>query len=333
MKLMRYNHNSEPTSLARLGVMVEGEMVGDLRAAYARCLVEKGDTQGRQVAALRMPPHLVSYLQIGPAARDAVAEAKEFLDKLASDSSTTGLDGESLLIPLPEARLHATCKPTKVIAVGRNYSEHLKEAGLDLDHKVPSAWIKANSTIVGPYRDIVKPDATQKLDYETELALVIGKKCKDVPEDKAYDVIAGYTVFNDISARDVVRIERNEGNQLLGKMFNTFAPMGPWLVTKDEIEDPMNLRLMTRVNGETRQDGNTKDMIWTIPQLIAYLSQMTLEPGDVIATGTPEGTANGHKEGDWFLKEGDVLESEMERVGCLRNKIVNEPAHEKSWTW
>jgi 2-keto-4-pentenoate hydratase/2-oxohepta-3-ene-1,7-dioic acid hydratase in catechol pathway len=177
MKLMRYNHNSEPTSLARLGVMVEGGLVGDLRAAYARCLVEKGDTQGRAIAALRMPPHIVSYLQIGPPARDAAAEAKDYLENLApSNPSATGLDGENLFIPLSDARLHATCRPSKVIAVGRNYSEHLKEAGLDLDHKVPSAWIKANSTIVGPYRDIVKPDATQKLDYETELALVIGKK-------------------------------------------------------------------------------------------------------------------------------------------------------------
>ena len=337
VKLLRYNHTAEPTSRARLGLLLEGDLVADLRAGYARQRIEeRGDPQGRELAALRLPPHLVPFLQIGRAAWEAVEEARAWLARLArSDPRAQDVDGEPLFTPLAECRLHAPVRPSKVIAVGRNYREHLEEAGITLEHRVPSAWIKANSTIIGPTRDIVKPAATRELDYETELAIVIGARCKDVPEAKAYDVIAGYTVFNDISARDVVRIERKEGNQLLGKMFDTFAPLGPWLVTQDEIPDPMNLRLWTRVNGEKRQDSSTGKMIWSVPQLIAYLSQMTLEPGDVIATGTPEGVAMGRKPGQpsWFLQAGDVLESGVEGVGTLRNRIVDAPAQEGGWRW
>ncbi len=337
MKLLRYNRTTEPVTTARLGMLLPGDLVADMRAGYARYLVEKkGDGQGREVASLRMQPHIAAFLAIGTPGWDAALATQDYLTELARDDrSAAGLEGEPLFTSLAECRLHATVKPSKVIAVGRNYAEHLKEAGIKIDSKVPSAWIKANNAIIGPTRDIVKPAATQELDYETELAIVIGKRCRDVPEDRAFEVIAGYAVMNDVSARDVVRIERKEGNQLLGKMFDGFAPLGPWLVTRDEIPDAQNLRLITRVNGEVRQNGNTRDMIWPIPKLIAYLSQMTLEPGDVISTGTPEGVAVGRKPGlpSWFLNAGDILESEIEKVGVLRNKIIAEPAKEGSWKW
>ncbi len=335
MRLMRYNLHSEPVSLARLGVLLPGDRVGDMRAGYARFLVEKmGDSQGREIAALRMPPHIVPFLAIGQPAQDAARATVDYLTGL-SEGAVSGLDGERLVAPLSDCRLHATVKPSKVIAVGRNYADHLKEAGVKIEMKVPSAWIKANNTIIGPTRDIVKPACVKELDYETELAVVIGKRCRNVSEAKAYEVIAGYTVMNDVSARDIVRIERKEGNQLLGKMFDGFAPMGPWLVTRDEIPDPMNLRVISRVNGELRQNGNTHDMIWSIPKLIAYLSQMTLDPGDVISTGTPDGVAMGRKPDlpPWFLKPGDILESEVEGIGIMRNKIVDEPAAVASWNW
>lgn len=336
MKLMRYNLHSEPVSLARLGVILPGDKVGDLRAGYARLLVGQGDSQGREIAALRMPAHIVQFLAVGEPAWQAVRATLEYLTKMAGMQQTAaGLDGERLMVPLSECRLHATVKPSKVIAVGRNYADHLKEAGIKIDMKVPSAWIKANNTLIGPTREIIKPACVKELDYETELAVVIGKRCRNVPEAEAYDVIAGYTVMNDVSARDIVRIERKEGNQLLGKMFDGFAPLGPWLVTRDEIPDPINLRVISRVNGEIRQNGNTHDMIFSIPKLVSYLSQMTLEPGDLISTGTPDGVAMGRKpdQAPWFLKPGDVLESEVEGVGILRNKIVDEPAGPTSWTW
>jgi acylpyruvate hydrolase len=335
MKLMRYNHTKEPVSLARLGVLLSGNRVGDMRAAYARYLIEeRKDPQGREIASLRMQPHVAQFLATGEPGWEAVRAACDYLEKLRGDDAK-GLDGEALWIPLAETRLHATLRPSKVIAVGRNYADHLKEVGVKIDMAVPSAWIKANSTITGPARDIEKPSFVTELDYETELAIVIGKRCKNVPESEAYGVIAGYTVMNDVSAREIARIERKEGNQLLGKMFDGFAPMGPWLVTRDEVPDPMNLRVITRVNGEVRQNGNTCDMIWPIPKLIAYLSQMTLEPGDVISTGTPSGVAAGRKPGEpsWFLQPGDVLESEVESIGTMRNKIIEDSAKARSWKW
>ena len=335
MKMMRYNHSMEAVGLARLGVLLSGNRVGDMRAAYARYLVEeRKDPQGREIAALRMQPHVAQFLATGAPGWEAVRIACDYLEKL-DGGDAKGLDGEPLWISLDETRLHATVKPSKVIAVGRNYAEHLKEVGVKIDMAVPSAWIKASSTIIGPTRDIEKPSFVTEMDYETELAIVIGKRCKNVPESRAYDVIAGYTVMNDVSAREIARIERKEGNQLLGKMFDGFAPMGPWLVTRDEVPDPMNLRIKTRVNGEVRQNGNTSDMIWPIPKLIAYLSQMTLEPGDVISTGTPSGVAAGRKpdQPSWFLQPGDVLESEVEGVGTMRNKIIEDSAKDRSWIW
>jgi 2-keto-4-pentenoate hydratase/2-oxohepta-3-ene-1,7-dioic acid hydratase in catechol pathway len=218
-----------------------------------------------------------------------------------------------------------------VIAAGRNYRAHHEEMGsADMPYKLPSTWFKGPSAIVGPHDDIVRPRATRRLDYETELAFVIGTRCKNVPRERAAEVIAGYTVANDITARDVGRMERAEGNRLLAKSFDGFCPLGPCFVTADEIGDPGNLALTTRVNGEIRQDARTSDMIWKIPDILAYVSQIELLPGDVVTTGSPEGVAQGGDGG--FLEPGDVLESEISGIGCLRNRIVEDPL-EPSWKW
>lgn len=337
MKVMRYNEATETNPRVRLGALIDDETVGDLQAGYASHLAERQDgTQAAALAAQRIPLQLAALLANGQQSWDALYEGADYLKRaLRAGGVKTGLNGESLFTPLENCRLHATIRPSKMIAVGRNYADHLAEAKIQLPLAVPSAWVKAVSTIVGPTRDVLRPVCVKELDYETELAIVIGRRCKNVPESQAYDVIAGYTVVNDISARDIVRVERKEGNQLLGKMFDTFAPMGPWLVTKDEIPDPMNLRITTRVNGEVRQSGNTRDMIWPIPKLVAYLSQMTLEAGDVILTGTPDGVAMGRKvdEPSWFLQPGDVLESEVEKIGIMRNRIADVAAEEVSWRW
>jgi 2-keto-4-pentenoate hydratase/2-oxohepta-3-ene-1,7-dioic acid hydratase in catechol pathway len=240
-----------------------------------------------------------------------------------SEPAALGLSGQDLFIPLAECRLYAPVRGSKIVAIGRNYPEYTKNEGKRAG-KVPACFIKVPSSIVGPGRDILKPRATKQLDCETELAIVISKRCKNVPEDKAYDVIAGYTILNDITARDVGAIEKEAGHMLLGKTFDTFAPMGPWLVSKVEISDPMNLRIRTRVNGEVRQDGTTADMIYSIPELIAHVSQMTLMPGDVISTGSPGGGALADP--DWYLNAGDVIESDVEKIGTLVNAVVDEPA-------
>lgn len=323
MKLMRYNHKREKTTQARLGVLVGNELVADLRAAYARYLIEEiGNPKGRELAAIFLPAYIAQFLHVGAAAWEALSETYGWLsDLVKSEPDALGLGGEPLFIPLAECRLHSPVRGSKLIAVGRNYPGQAKDgkhAG-----KLPACFIKVPSCVLGPGRDILKPAATRQLDCETELAVVIGKKCKHVPEDKAYDVIAGYTIINDVTARDITSLEQQSGNPMLGKTFDTFAPMGPWLVTKVEVHDPMHLRLRTRVNGELRQDGSTSEMTHSIAKLVSYLSQMTLMPGDVISTGSPNG--GGLTRSEWFLNAGDVIECEIEKIGTLVNAVVDEP--------
>jgi 2-keto-4-pentenoate hydratase/2-oxohepta-3-ene-1,7-dioic acid hydratase in catechol pathway len=152
---------------------------------------------------------------------------------------------------------------------------------------------------------------------------VIGKRCKHVAEEDAYGVVAGYTILNDVTARDIVKRERQGGSVLIGKTYDTFAPMGPWLVTREAIPDPMHLRIQTRVNGEARQDGNTHEMIHGIAKLVSYVSQISLNPGDIIATGSPGG--GGVSNPQSWLQAGDVVECEIEGIGVLRNGVVDEP--------
>lgn len=329
--LMRDGHLSSP----RLGVLLKDNKVGDLQAGYQRYLDgRQSQTSGRESAASAFPADIAGLLRAGVSAWDAVHRADACIAEAANGAANSG--NAQLFYPLEECRLHAPLSPGKIVAVGRNYAEHVKEdPGSRTPTFIPSAWIKANSSITGPHEDIVKPACVRELDYENELCVVIGRTCKIIDEAEAYDYVAGYTIMNDISARDIIRLERREGNLLMGKMFEGFAPLGPWFVTRDEIPDPMNLRIRTRVNGELRQDGNSRDMIWPIPKLIAYLSQMRLDPGDIISTGTPAGTGLGRRKGEpaWWLEAGDVLESEIEGLGSLRNRIVAEAGPGAPWKW
>jgi 2,4-diketo-3-deoxy-L-fuconate hydrolase len=239
------------------------------------------------------------------------------------------------LIPLDDCLFDAPLRPGKLITVARNYADHVAETRGRGKGPVPSASIKATSSLCGPYDPIIRPACERQLDYETELAVVIGKRCKHVEADSAYDAIAGYVVMNDVVAREVLTIERSAGNQLLGKMFDHFGPIGPALVTRDEIADPMKLHIETRVNGELRQSGNTRDMLWSIAELIEYFSQTTLEPGDIISTGTPAGVAAGRQAGEspWFLQAGDVVESTVENIGTLRSRVIDDDVPPSSWRW
>lgn len=325
MKLMRYSRRHEPASLSRLGVLVGPDLVGDLRAGYALYLVDEGgNRKGAELARIYVPAYIAQFLSIGEPAWLALGDAYSYLAELAQTSpGATGLAGEQLFMPLSECRLYAPVRPPKLIAIGRNYPGYTRNPGKQ-GGMIPAAFLKPLSAITGPGRDIVKPRGVAELDYETELAVVIGKKCKHVSEHDAYGVVAGYTIMNDVTARDVARREREGGHPFLAKTFDTFAPMGPWLVTREAIPDPMHLRIVTRVNGEVRQDGNTKDMLYSIPKLIAYMSQVTLNPGDIIATGSPGG--GGLSNPDWLLEPGDVIECEVEGIGVLRNAVVDEPA-------
>ncbi|HSR55338.1 MAG TPA: fumarylacetoacetate hydrolase family protein [Alphaproteobacteria bacterium] len=334
MKLVSYVAEGERPKARRLGVVLDGDHVGDLRAGCARHLEQEGDLQAEEIANLRIPGNGSALLSAGPAALDAAHEAAAWLaDTLTSAPDARGLDDEPLFLPLADVHLFAPLAPSKVIAAGRNYMSHHEEMSSSaMPFVLPTTWLKGPSAITGPRDNIVRPHGCEKMDYETEMAFVIGKRCKNVPEDDAMDVVAGFTAASDITARDVAQRERKEGNRLFGKSFDGFCPMGPSFVTADDIADPNDLAIRTWVNGDLRQDGNTSDMIWKIPEIIAYVSQMELLPGDVVLTGTPAGVASASGDNSKQLKPGDVLESEVEGVGCMVNHIVDDPLP-PSWDW
>jgi len=320
---MRYSRKNEPAALARLGILVGDELVADLRAGHALYLLEeKRNPKGEELAGIFMPPYITQFLYLGDPGWEAVAETYAWMCDLArKNADSNGVRGEQLFMPLSECRLYAPLRPGKFIAIGRNYLDYSRDAASQA-RKFPAAFMKTSSAITGPGRDILKPIGTEDLDCATELAVVIGRKGKHVPAEKAMEYIAGYTILNDVSARDIAAREREAGQVLLGKCFDTFAPIGPWLVTRDEIEDPMRLSIRTRVNGVLRQEGDTSTMVHPIPQLIAYLSQMTLMPGDVIATGSPGALVSSANRP---LVAGDMIEAEIEGIGVLCNAVVDEP--------
>jgi 2-keto-4-pentenoate hydratase/2-oxohepta-3-ene-1,7-dioic acid hydratase in catechol pathway len=214
-----------------------------------------------------------------------------------------------LLSPIPN--------PNKIICLVFNYVDHAKEQGLQAPED-PAIVIKPRTALNSTDSYIVCPDFVTQLDYEIELALIIGKNCKNISVENAKDVIFGYMVFNDVSARD---IQFKDKQFTRGKSFDTFAPCGPWITTADEIKDPQNLRLTTKINGELRQNSSTSKMFIKIPEIVSKISKvMTLEKGDIIATGTPAGVALKNPNVE-FLKDGDKVEMEIEGLGILSNTI------------
>ncbi len=210
--------------------------------------------------------------------------------------------------------------PKNVICVGKNYADHVTEMGGDTPPEKVVVFTKAPTSIAADEQDLpIHADVTQNLDYEGELAIVIGKEGKNIPTQLAYDYIFGYTIANDVTARD---IQTDHVQYFLGKSFDGSCPMGPYLVTKDELPDPHNLSIVTKVNDDVRQNGNTRDMIFKIDELIAEISRfVTLEPGDVILTGTPSGVGKGMNP-PGFLREGDTVKISIEGIGTLSNRFV-----------
>ena len=212
-------------------------------------------------------------------------------------------------------------RPGKYLAISLNYADHIEETGLDKP-EYPSFFTKQGTCVIGHGDAIHRPKVSDKLDYEGELAFVIGRRCRHVPVDKAHQVIAGFTIANDVSVRDW---QFRSPTFTLGKSFDTHGPLGPWLVTSDEISDPHNLDLKTWIDDELRQNSNTRQMIFNCYEMIAYLSQaMTLEPGDVIATGTPAGVGVKMKPRGYMLP-GQTARIEIEGIGTLVNPVIEEP--------
>jgi 2-keto-4-pentenoate hydratase/2-oxohepta-3-ene-1,7-dioic acid hydratase in catechol pathway len=224
---------------------------------------------------------------------------------------------------LDDVRLLPPVQPRKFLAIGLNYADHIAESGAQAP-EFPIFFNKQVTCVVGPDEDVHMPRVSNLLDYEGELAIVIGKRCRHVPVDQAHEVIAGYTITNDVSVRDW---QLRTPTMTVGKSFDTHGPLGPWVVTADELGDPHDLGIRTFVNGEGRQDGNTSEMIFDSFEQVAHLSEaFTLEPGDVIATGTPAGVGAVRQPfPEGLLKVGDVVRIEIDGIGALENTIVEEP--------
>ena len=217
-----------------------------------------------------------------------------------------------------------SCRPSKLVCVGLNYTKHAKESGMKTP-KEPVLFFKSTSALCGPYDDIIIPKNSKKTDWEVELAVLIKKKASYILEGEAMDYVFGYTIHNDVSEREF-QLER-EGQWVKGKSADTFAPLGPFLASTDEINDPQNLNLWLKINGEIIQNSNTNDMIFKIPYLVSYISQfMTLLPGDIISTGTPSGVGFGLKP-PRYLNSGDVMELGIDGLGVARQRAVKWHLH------
>ena len=269
---------------------------------------------------LRLPADMLGLIDAGP---DAWRHARELCTRFTAELSTHDLaqDAEAgLAYPADRVKRHAPIlRPRKdVFCLGQNYAAHAAESG-NPPPTAPIYFTKPPTTVIGPGEPVPFPQGlTTRLDWEVELGVVIGLGGRDIPEARALDHVFGYTVFNDVSARD---LQYRTSQWFKGKSLDGSCPMGPVIVTADEIPDPQHLRLQLSVNGVAKQDSNTGDMIFSVARIIADLSAgMTLEPGDCISTGTPQGVGDGRKPPE-YLKPGDVMEAEVERVGVLRNPV------------
>lgn len=260
-----------------------------------------------------LAPTVLDFLRAGPTTWNAARDTLEWLGDKRLHEVTFDFDDIELLAPIP--------RPGKVVCIGLNYMDHARETGAAIPTK-PIMFAKFPSSVIGPYDTIhVIPDVTTRVDYEAELGVVIGKPASRVSVEDAPGYIFGYTVINDVSARDIQK-GKEYGNQWVrGKSFDTFCPMGPSITTADEVTNAQDLPVRAILNGRVLQDGNTRDMIFSIPALVSYISQgITLEPGDVIATGTPNGVGDARNP-PIYLKKGDVIEIEVGNLGKLENPV------------
>ena len=278
------------------------------QAGSTRIGVVRGDELvDLSAAAPELPRDMIGFLAAGPRARQRAGEA----------AAASGAQ-----IPLADVLLESPIlRPPKFLAIGLNYADHAAEAGLELP-KFPIVFNKQSTCVAGPYAEVHMPRVSSSLDYEAELAFVIGKRCRHVPRARAHEVIAGYCVHDDVSVRDwQLRVP----TMTMGKSWDTHCPFGPWVTTVDEVADPHDLALQTWVNGELRQSASTSDLIFNCDQIIEHLSTaFTLEPGDVIVTGTPSGVGLWMDPKSW-LKDGDVVKIEIAGLGVIENRVIDEP--------
>jgi 2-keto-4-pentenoate hydratase/2-oxohepta-3-ene-1,7-dioic acid hydratase in catechol pathway len=311
MRLVTYRKGS---SKPRIAALVD-EAVLDLGALAADLARERGTVRRGRGG---FPTTMLELIQGGAAALAAAREAMTHGEAVLKRDGMAALTTRTLGAPVGTVRLEAPIpRPARnVFCLGRNYKEHAAERGAEAPPH-PVYFTKAPETVVGPGARVIHHAATRELDYEVELAVVIGTAGRDIPRAQALAHVFGYTIVNDVTARD---LQKRHGQWFKGKSLDTFCPMGPVLVTADEIPDPQTLAVAMRINGETRQSSHTSKMIFPVDECIAVLSLgFTLLAGDVIATGTPEGVGAALGK---FLGAGDTMEAEVERIGVLTNAVV-----------
>ena len=313
MKLISFEFHSEQ----KLGALHD-QWIVDLGRAHELFLSELAGM--RRSAPNRFPQRMIDFLEIGEDFTNYTSSLVNHVHDLLRGGSKE-LQQNGVLLETSDARvLPPIPVPPKIVCLGLNYRDHAEEAHAPIPER-PLLFSKPSTAIVGPEDQVVYPEISTQVDYELELAVVIGKRGKNVAESDAFLHVAGYTVFNDISARDIQFADKQ---WFRGKSFDTFAPTGPSLVLREQLTDPHDLKMELRVNGEVRQRSTTANMIFKIPQLIAFISRvMTLQPGDIIATGTPAGVGFYAKPEKRLLRPGDLMEAEIEGIGILRNRIVS----------
>jgi len=328
MKLVSYLFSEE----TRLGALSHsGDSIIDMSRAHRELMgASRGLLKARHI--LRpLPTDMIAFLERGAEALQTAKEALEYVEGQMGEGAPESTKEKYLrrgtLLPLATTKLLAPVpRPPKLIAAWVNYEEHGKEATVEAPKAAPLFFTKWPTAVIGPGQPIILPRISRKVDYEAELALVIGTAGKNIPAERAYDHVAGYTILNDVSARDFsLRVLLGTpGPSDIQKSFDTFAPMGPYLVTRDEIPDPHALGIRLRIGDEVLQDDTTGSMVHRIPAIVAYLSSIaTLEPGDVITTGTPSGVGFTRTPPRW-LRPGETVRIEIDRIGVLENPVVAE---------
>lgn len=306
----------------RLGALIghggHAGCVVDLNRALAVKLAADDVGAPEAEADSLLPSDMLAFLRDGARAMDSARAAFDFAIDALDRYDAPDLSRAGVVERRREVRLCAPLpRPGKIVGVARNYPAHAAERGAGSPEE-PVLFLKAPSAVIGPDDDIVVPAACQQVDYEGELAIVIGRAARELAEEEALDCVAGYCVANDVSARDFQNVR---GQHFIGKSCDTFAPLGPALVTRDEVDDPQDLAIRTTVSGEVMQSGRTKEMQFPLRRLLAFASRlMTLQPGDVLLSGTPAGVGAARTPPRW-LRDGDMVEVAIEKVGRLRNYV------------
>jgi len=315
MRLVTFEHQGQ----VRLGAETEGAVV-DLNRGYALLLAAQGVAAFQRQANRELPADMRGFLECWDA---SLPRAREVLAMARQVRAGEGPVARAVLHPASEVKLRAPIgNPRKIICLGLNYRDHALETKAEIPTD-PVLFSKYASAIIGPGVPIALPSVSKEVDYEGEFAFIIARRGRHIPKERALEHVAGYTCLNDVSARDY-QLRKPGGQWMSGKTFDTFAPMGPALVTTEEIPDPHALDIRTTVSGELMQSSNTRHLIFTLPDIIAYCSQIfTLEPGDVCATGTPGGVGFARKP-PRFLRDGDVVEVEVQGIGVLRNPVKSD---------